>query len=143
MNNSPEPTWWRRLLARWWYIWGQSLCYQGNRTAERSFYRHGVASFARAARLWPDFAPAYYQSGLIRGRELSEYPAAVADLSRAMELRPEWPAPYLQRGLFHRFNSAPDAALADLQRYVELGGDPYWRGEAERHIRQLQEELES
>lgn len=142
MSSSGEPAQWQRLLAYWWYAWGQSVCHAGNRTAEQAFYRHGVRSFARATRLWPDFAPAYYWSGLIRGRELSEYSAAVADLGRAIALRPEWPEPYLQRGLFHRFNGAPAAALSDLQRYLELGGDPYWRSEAARHIQQLQVELE-
>lgn len=141
MPTTPKPSLWQRLLARWWYAWGQSLCHFGNRTAERSFYESGVRSFGRATRLWPTFAAAYYRRGLIRGRELNEYAAAVADLSTAMELLPDWPDPYLQRGLFHRFNGAPAAALADLQRYLELGGDAYWRSEAERHVTLLRAEL--
>lgn len=141
MPDTFEVRLWRRLLARWWYAWGQSLCHMGHRTAERSFYESGVRSFTRAARLWPTFAEAYYRSGLIRGRELNEYAMAVADLSTASALLPDWPDPYLQRGLFHRFNGAPAAALADLQRYLELGSDAYWRGEAERHIGVLRAEV--
>ncbi len=124
----------RRLLARWFYLWGLSLCYSGNSRADKASYRAGATSLQRAARLWPEFAAAHYQLGLIRGRELGEYHAAVANLERASALRPEWPEPYLQRGLLHRFNGAPDAAVAELRRFVELAPAGYWRDEAQRQI---------
>jgi tetratricopeptide (TPR) repeat protein len=130
-----------RLSARWWYLWGLSLCYSANTTASAELYRSGAWSFARAARLWPGFAGAHYQLGVVRGRELGEYGAAVADLGRAAELRPEWPEPYLQRGLLHRFNGEPAAAMADLRRYLELAPEGYWREEAERQIAALAGEL--
>ena len=130
----------RRLLARWFYLWGLSLCYSGNARADKSLYRAGARSLQRAARLWPEFAAAHYQLGLIRGRELGEYQAAVADLERASALRPEWPEPYLQRGLLHRFNGAPDAAVAALRRFVELAPASYWRDEAQRQIAIIEDE---
>lgn len=129
-----------RLWARWWYLWGLSLCYIGNSSHDRSFYRGGVSSFQRAIRCWPEFAPAYYQRGLIRGRELGEYAAAIADLERASVLRPEWPEPYLQRGLFHRFNGTSSQALAELGRFVELAPPGYWRDEASRQIAAIEGE---
>ncbi|GAB4442962.1 MAG: hypothetical protein OHK0015_42300 [Chloroflexi bacterium OHK40] len=129
-----------RLAARWWYLWGLSLCYSGHLLADRSFYRGGVWSFARAARLWPEFAAAHYQRGLIRGRELGEYAAAISDLERASALRPEWPEPYLQRGLLHRFNGAPGRAVGELRRFVELAPAGYWREEATRQIASLERE---
>ncbi|MCG8347504.1 MAG: hypothetical protein MI924_06955 [Chloroflexales bacterium] len=141
-NLSDEISFWRKLLARFWYVWGLSLCYNGHRMAERALYENGVRAFARAARLWPSYARAYYRSGLIRGRELGQYSAALSDLAQAIALQPDWPDPYLQRGLFHRFNGAPSAAIADLQRYIDLGGEGYWRGEAERQISMLRAEID-
>lgn len=123
-----------RLRARWWYAWGLSLCYTGGRSHERSLYTAGVRAFGRAARCWPDYAPAYYQRGAVRGRELGEYQAAVADLGRASDLRPDWPEPYLERGLLHRFNGSPEQARADLARYLELAPPGYWRDEARRQL---------
>jgi tetratricopeptide (TPR) repeat protein len=132
---------WRRTLAYGWYAWGLSLCYWGIYGAEQAFFRAGIRAFSRAIRIWPQFAGAFYRRGLIRGRELSEPQAGIADLTRAIELDPTWPEPYLQRGLFQRFHGDPRAAIADLERYLALGGDPSWRGEAARQIAALQAEL--
>jgi len=130
----------RRLLARWFYLWGLSLCYNGNSRADKSLYRAGARSLQRAARLWPEFAAAHYQLGLIRGRELGEYHTAVADLECASALRPEWPEPFLQRGLLHRFNGAPAMAVDELRRFVELAPAGYWRDEAQRQIAIIEDE---
>lgn len=132
----------RRVRARLWYAWGLSLCYNGNRSADRSFYQAGIASFSRAAALWPEMASAYYRRGLIRGRELGEYQAAIRDLERASALRPEWPEPYLQRGLFHRFHGQPAAAAPELRRYIELAAPGYWRDEAGRQLALIQGEAQ-
>jgi tetratricopeptide (TPR) repeat protein len=134
MARHPRPALGTRLLARWHYAWGLSLCLAGHRLAERSYYAAGVTAFTRALQAWPTFAPAYYRLGLIRGRELGEYAAAIADLVQAGALQPEWPEPYLQRGLFHRFNQQPAAALIDLRRYTELAPPGFWRDEAARQI---------
>lgn len=123
-----------RLRARFWYAWGLSLCYSGHRTAERSYYESGVGAFKRAIGLWPEFAQAHYRSGIIKGREMGHYRAAIIDLDRATNLSPDWPEPYLQRGLFHRFNNSPDEAISELERFIELGGSGFWRGEAERQL---------
>lgn len=139
-NDSAPASLWARLLARWWYAWGLSLCYAGGRTHERSFFQAGVASLARATRCWPAFAAAHLQRGAIRGRELGEYAAAVTDLARAASLRPDWPEPYLQRGLLHRFNGRADLARADLAQYIALAPPGYWRDEAARQIEALQAE---
>jgi tetratricopeptide (TPR) repeat protein len=136
------PTSTQRMLAFWWYAWGQTVCYWGIRTAERALFRCGVALYSRAVKVWPEFALAYYRRGLIRGRELSQHREALADLSTAIRLEPEWPEPYLQRGLFQRFHGEPRAAIADLERYLALGGDVYWRIEAERQIHMLRDEIQ-
>ena len=132
----------RRALVYWWYAWGLSWCYWGIRTAEPACFRAGIRSFDRSVRLWPGFAAGFYRRGLIRGRELGQHQQGIDDLSRAIALYPEWPEPYLQRGLFQRFHGDAQAAIADLQRYLELGGDREWRGEAERQIAMLRAELE-
>ncbi|HWQ14332.1 MAG TPA: hypothetical protein VNL77_16150 [Roseiflexaceae bacterium] len=131
----------RRAWAYWWYAWGSSLCYWGLRTHERGLFRAGVGAYGRAARAWPAFSAAYLRRGVVRGRELGEHREAVADLSRAIALAPEWAEAYLQRGLVQRFHGDPRAALADLRRYLALGGDGHWRAEAERQIAMLEEDL--
>lgn len=142
MHTEQTPiTWWRRIAAYWLYSWGQALCYWGIQTAEAWFFRAGVGAFGAAIRTWPEFTHAYYRRGLIRGRELSEHTAGIADLTRVIELSPEWAEAYLQRGLFQRFHGEPRAAIADLEQFLRLGGELYWRLEAERQLRMLREEL--
>jgi tetratricopeptide (TPR) repeat protein len=143
MIPSTKTSFWQRLQARFWYAWGMSLCYSGQRTADRSFYEAAVSAFQRATRLWPTFASAFYRSGLIKGREMGLYRAAIIDLDRATNVMPEWPEPYLQRGLFHRFNNSPHEAISELERYIELGGTGFWRGEAERQIMLIRADLAS
>jgi tetratricopeptide (TPR) repeat protein len=142
MSTTPHPPLWNRIRARLWYAWGLSLCYNGNRLHDRSYYTAGVDSFGRATRAWPEYAPAYYRRGLIRGRELGDYRGAIVDLTRACALRPTWPDPYLQRGLFHRFHGNPQAARDDLTHYVELAEAGYWRDEAARQIGLIQAEID-
>jgi tetratricopeptide (TPR) repeat protein len=132
---------WRQGLAYVCYAWGLSWCYWGVRTSNQSFFRAGIRSFDRALWLWPTFAQSYYRRGLIRGRELNQRAAAIADMSRAIAIDPQWPDPYLQRGLFQRFHGDSRAALADLQQYVGLSYDAFWRSEAERQIAMIQAEL--
>jgi hypothetical protein len=141
MSYSAPPPLWSRIRARWWYLWGLSLCYRGNRSHEQADYRAGVDSFSRALRVWPGYASALYRRGLIRGRELSEHRAGIADLSRASAIRPDWADPYLQRGLFHRFHGDPHDAIADLERYISLADAGYWRDEAQRQIALLRAEI--
>jgi tetratricopeptide (TPR) repeat protein len=142
MTHSNDIAPWRRALAYWWYMWGLSWCYWGIRTAEQWFFRGGIRAFDRAIRVWPGFAGGFYRRGLIRGRELSQHQQAIDDLTKAIELDPEWPEPYLQRGLFQRFHGDPRAAIEDLQRFLELGGDREWHSEAERQIAMLRADLE-
>lgn len=135
---SPDHSTLARLGARWWYLWGLSVCYSANVLANKRLYRAGVWSFQRAVKLWPTFVQAYVHLGTIRGRELGEYSAAIVDLERATALRPELPEPYLQRGLLHRFNGDPAAAARDLRRYLERAPEGFWRAEAERQLLALQ-----
>lgn len=132
---------WRRALAYWWYAWGLSWCYWGLRTHDRLFFRAGIRSFSRAIRVWPDFAGAFYQRGLICGRELGEYQAAIDDLTRAISLHPVWPEPYLQRGLLQRFHGEPRTALEDLRHYLTIAESTEWRAEAERQIAMIEQDL--
>jgi len=131
----------RRARAYWWYAWGSSLCYWGLRTAERGFFRAGVASYSRALHVWPEFDAALLRRATIRGRELGEHQQAIADLTRLLERVPASAEAYLQRGLEQRFHGDPRAALADLEQYLSIGTDPIWRAEAERQIAMLREDL--
>ncbi len=142
-QQTEEIAMWRRWLAFWWFIWGQSFCAWGIRTSEPAFFRTGITLYTYALNVWPTYAMVLYRRGLIRGRELSQHHEALNDLTRVIEIDPEWPEPYLQRGLFQRFHGDPHAAITDLQQYLALGGDTYWRLEAQRQIAMLREELET
>ena len=131
----------RQTVAQLCFLCGQSACYWGVRTAERSIFRIGLIFFNWALRIWPGFALAYYRRGLVRGRELGQYREALRDLGEAIKLEPEWPEPYLQRGLFQRFQGNSRAAMADLEQYLSLGGELYWRLEAERQLQMIREEM--
>jgi tetratricopeptide (TPR) repeat protein len=141
-DPQPDISTWRRAQAYWWYAWGLSWCRWGIYTAEQSFFRAGIRSFDRAIRAWPEFAHGFYRRGFIRGRELSEHREAITDLSQAITLRPDWAEPYLQRGLFQRFHGDLQAALDDLQQYVALTADPFWRREAQRQIESIAAEID-
>ncbi len=139
--SEPEPAAWRRWLAYFWFLWGASLSYWGLRTHEVGLFRWAVASYSRAARVWPGFSAAYYRRGELRSRELHEHAEAIRDLTRAIAIAPEWPDSYLQRGLIQRFHGDGRAALADLNQFVALAPDSSWREEAERQIRQIEDDL--
>jgi tetratricopeptide (TPR) repeat protein len=136
------PSFGRRLLARWWYIWAQSLTYWGHQLVSRRLYDSAVDAYGRVLISSPGHAQAYLRRGALKGRELQDYVGAVEDLSAAIALRPDWPEPYLQRGLFHRFHGPATASLAvaDLRRFLELSGPSSWRAEAERQIAMLEAE---
>ncbi len=142
MSEASLPSFWQRLQAGWWYLYGLSLCQIGLRTVDREVYRQAVRAFDRSLAVWPDLATVLYQRGLIRGRELGEYHAAIRDLEAATRIRPDWPDPYLQRGLFHRDRNHSRAAIAELTEYVRLAPPGFWRTEAERILAQIQAELE-
>ncbi len=131
----------RQTMAQICFVFGQSACYWGVRTAERGVFRVGLIFFNGALSVWPGFAQAYYRRGLVRGRELGQYREALRDLGEAIKLEPEWPEPYLQRGLFQRFQGNSRAAMADLEQYLRLGGEVYWRLEAERQLQMIREEI--
>ncbi|NJN17324.1 MAG: hypothetical protein HC822_14160 [Oscillochloris sp.] len=142
MPDTSRHSFFSRLIARCWHLWGLGLCYQGNRNADRSYFLAGVSAFDRATQLWPGFAEPYFQRGVIRGRELGDYAAAIRDLSTALNIRPEWPEPYLQRGLFHRFRGRNQDAIHDLQHYIDLAPPGYWRNEAEQQLAAIAAELD-
>ena len=90
----------RQTVAQLCFLCGQSACYWGVRTAERSIFRIGLIFFNWALRIWPGFALAYYRRGLVRGRELGQYREALRDLGEAIKLEPEWPEPVSYTHLF-------------------------------------------
>jgi tetratricopeptide (TPR) repeat protein len=131
----------RRAWAYWWYAWGASLAYWGLQTHERGLFRASVGAFERATKVWPAFSAAYLRQGVLLSRELGEHRQGIRALDRAVAIAPEWAEAYLQRGLVQRFHGDPRAAVADLRRYLDLGGEGSWRAEAERQLAMLAEDL--
>ena len=111
----------------------------GNAYGNRQEYHAAVGSYTRAIILAPAYSYCYFSRGVLRWRELGEYEAAIEDLSSVIELEPTWAEAFFNRALAYKMNLQFDDAIADLQRYVEEGSDPFWLESARRQLEELGE----
>ena len=124
--------WFRRLLARFYSALGAVHRHWGHRWAEPREYRRAVADFTRAVRLDPDFVQAFYDRGLLLWRELADGEGAERDLTRVIELDPGRAEAWFNRALARQVMGDVAGALADFERYLEIGKDPMWREISQR-----------
>lgn len=133
------------MIARaWHWALAQFLCWLadahrhfGNEYGNRQEYQAAVNNYSRAIARNPQYAQAYYSRGILYCRELGEYGQAVQDLSRAIELRPQWARAYFNRGLAHKMRGEFDQAVADLEKYLEMGHHEFWLEAARRQLAEL------
>jgi tetratricopeptide (TPR) repeat protein len=130
-----------RVRARWHYLLGVAQRSRGNQYASRDAYEDAIGEFTQAVALDPALAAAHYARANIYWRELSDYERAVRDYSRALELNPRLANAYLNRGLSRVYGrlGTRDEAIADFERYLELGRNGYWRIEASNQIMRLKQ----
>ncbi len=129
--------WFQRLLARFYYALGATHRHWGHRWADPAAYRRAVADFTRAIQLDPVFVQAIYDRGLLLWRELADGEGAVQDLTRVIELEPGRAEAWFNRALARQVMGDVAGALADFERYLEVGEDPMWREISRRQVRTL------
>jgi len=113
----------------------------GNLHGDRQEYRAAVANYGRAIRLDPSYAEAYYSRGVLHWREFGDYERAIEDLTTVLELAPSRAEAYFNRALACKMNQEVDQAIADFERYLEVGRDDFWLDAARRQLAELREEL--
>ena len=101
-----------------------------------------VREFNEAIRLNPDYAEAYFNRGKTR-HEQNDDERALKDYNEAIRLKPDYVDALYSRGRALESKSLFRAAIADFQKYLDLGGGELNsnRGKVERIIRNLREEL--
>jgi len=112
----------------------------GNQYGNRQEYRAAVGNYGRAILLDPAYAEAYYCRGVLRWREFGDYERAIEDLTTVLELAPSRVEAYFNRGLAYKMNQEADQAIADFERYLDVGRDDFWLDAARRQLAELREE---
>ena len=99
-----------------------------------------IADNTEAIRLKPDFAGAYNLRGAAR-RDKGDLDGALKDLDEAIRLKPDHVDAYYNRATVRERQSARSAAVADYQKYLDLGGGMRDGDQAvvEAKIRKLQQ----
>ncbi len=128
-----------RIRARYHYWLGLAQRSRGNRSGSRPAYEDAIGEFTQAIAFDPALATAHYARGVVYWRELDDYERAVRDFSRALELTPDLADAYLNRGLARVYGQVGVRAdaIADFERYLEVGRKGYWRIEAQNQLMRL------
>ena len=91
----------------------------------KSGLNKAIFMYTEDIRLNPKDAKAYYNRGLVYGREeVAEFDKAIADFTEAIKLDPKDASAYYNRGLAYYGQSNYDKASADFVKARELGYDP-------------------
>jgi tetratricopeptide (TPR) repeat protein len=104
-----------------------------------------LKDYAEAIRLKPDYAEAYYNRGNARG-DKGDNNGALKDYAEAIRFKPDFAEAYYNRGNARRDKGDPasaKAAIADFQKYLDLGGGirDGDQAEVEQFMRDLKNKL--
>jgi tetratricopeptide (TPR) repeat protein len=112
----------------------------GNLYGNQQEHWAAIENYTRAVTLDPAYTQAYYSRGLLYWREIGNYYRAIEDLTRVLKLDPSWSLAYFNRGLAYRMRHEPQKALADFERYLETGNDPFWLEATRRQMQEMRDE---
>jgi tetratricopeptide (TPR) repeat protein len=139
MKSERQIKWLSKLLARFYHLRGAAHRHFGNTNTDLVEHELAVDDFSRAIELDPDYADAYFSRGVLYWREVRNAYRAIRDMSRVLELAPQRAEALFNRAMAHQMRGDHDLAIADLERYLAEGSDPYWRESAARQLGLLRE----
>jgi tetratricopeptide (TPR) repeat protein len=131
------------VLSRFYRRLADAHRHFGNSYGNRREHEAAVEDYSRAIVLDPAYAEAYYSRGILYWRELGNPGRAIRDLSQALELDSRRVEAYLNRGLAFKLRGDRDEAIADFQRYLTLGADPFWLEAAARQLAELRDDADT
>jgi len=84
-------------------------------------FKGAIIGYDSAITLYPEYAKAYNNRGIIRAFELKDYSRAKMDFDKALELSPEYADAWLNRGIVWFYLHNPEAACSDWNHARQLG----------------------
>lgn len=123
------------LRARLHYQWGMMLRFYGLRSRKVLAFKRAEQAFSRALILNPHFAQAQYDRGLLHWRELDNPQQAIFDFSAICDVLPD---ALFMRSMAYQSLQAYDAALTDLETFVNRYPQSEWASTAQSQIALLQ-----
>jgi tetratricopeptide (TPR) repeat protein len=117
---------------------GRVYCDRGLAYHELRQYEQALENYNQAVALRPDYAVAYNNRGATL-LSLKEYRRAAEDYGWAIALEPDYAAPYFGRGLAHIALGQRKEAEHDLEQFLKLSHDIFWRLLAQEHLGALRE----
>jgi len=134
MRSERRKKWLSQLLARFYHLRGAAHRHLGNTNTDLAEHELAVDDFSRALELDPEYADAYFSRGVLYWREVRNAYRAIRDLTRVLELAPRRAEALFNRAMAHQMRGDHELAIADLERYLAEGSDPYWRESAARQL---------
>lgn len=127
------------MLARFYHLRGATHRHWGNASADQAEHELAVDDFTRAIELDPGYVEAYLSRGVLYWRELRNAYRAIRDMTRVLELAPQRAEALFNRAIAYQMRGEHEQAMADFERYLTEGRDPFFRDSAERQLGLLRE----
>lgn len=117
------------LLARILYTWGSLHRNFGNKSNFLREHRAAVRRFSQAYKLDPTLRQAKLDRAIILYRELGMHDEALVEFGELLDEDPDYGPALLNRAMIAQERGQYQAALSDLESYLELPekDDEYWQ----------------
>ena len=94
---------------------------QANDHYRRGDFTSALALYDSAIRIYPGYAKAYNNRGILKAFEFKDYASAKKDFDKTLEIDPENADAFLNRGTVNFYLKDADAACNDWQQALNLG----------------------
>jgi tetratricopeptide (TPR) repeat protein len=122
--------------------YAEAICDRGLVRYGKGNLEGALQDYERTIHLKPDYAIAFYNRGLAR-RAKGDLDGALQDYGQAIRLKPDFANPYYGRALIFRDRLSYRDAVADFQRFLDLGGGAHdgFAEKAKQMIADLKQKL--